>query len=79
MLSQVYPEYSQMFLFGNEGRISLTKFNISSRFCSARGSPPRNEILFIYGLLMRLRNSFSTSFVHSLPPLKSHVSGLKQL
>lgn len=58
--------------------ISLIKDRTSLRFCSANGSPPRMDTLLIYGLSINFKNLFFVSFVHSLPLLKSHVSGLKQ-
>ena len=51
---------------------------MSETFSSAKGSPPKIEILFIYGLSISFKNSFLTSSVHSLPSSKSQVSELKQ-
>lgn len=76
--SKMYPVYNQIILSGNLLLISLTRDRTSSRFCSAKHSPPRNETRLIYGLSISFINFSLISSVHSLPPLKSHVSELKQ-
>ena len=75
----LYPVYNQIVFSGKEIRISLIRDKTPSRFCSAKGSPPRTEIRLIYGLSISFINLFFAFSVHSLPPLKSQVSGLKQL
>lgn len=54
--SQIYPEYNHIVLSGNKRRILLMRFKTSWRFSSARGSPPKILILFIYGLSANLIN-----------------------